>query len=69
MAKRRQPSVPRTPEPRKEMFPEPTDEQLAADRRREQENYPSNNFALSSAVLVVLVALIVVLYVTGVIKP
>lgn len=52
------------------MMPEPAKERLAADRlEAERESYPSNNFSLSAAALAIVVALIVVLYALGVIKP
>jgi hypothetical protein len=64
MAKR-----PKAPPEQKQMMPEPEKERLAADRQNEQQGYPQNNFAFGAAALVGLIALIVVLYVTGVLKP
>ena len=43
-------------------------EDKAADRQV-QESYPANNFAVGASALIGLVALIIVLYVTGVIHP
>jgi hypothetical protein len=63
------PKRPNVPPERKQMLPEPEKERLAADRQNEQQGYPQNNFAFGAAALVGLIALIVVLYMTGVLKP
>lgn len=44
-------------------------EDLAADRQREQQSYPSNNFAVSGLILAVLIVVIGLAIALGLVKP
>jgi len=49
------------------IIPEPTEDQLAADRMSDQ--YPGNNFSFTVLVLVLILVIILVAYAIGMVKP